>query len=254
MTRDELAMTASSALTELERLGNPADAEMVQRYFRTQEGEYGEGDRFLGIRMPALRLLSRRFYGTPLDETVQLLQSPWHEARMLALMLLSRMCDRAPAQREAVFRAYIEQRAHINNWDLVDTSAPGIVGRHLYGEGAVSASGRELLTRLAQAESLWDRRIAIIATQYFIRQGSYEQTLRIAELLLHDKQDLIHKAVGWMLREVGNRDRAAEQLFLDAQYRVMPRTMLRYAIEKFPPPLRALYMGSTGIEPDRRPG
>jgi 3-methyladenine DNA glycosylase AlkD len=243
MTRDELAMTARSALTELERLGNPADAEMVQRYFRTREGEYGAGDRFLGIRMPALRLLSRRFYGAPLDEVVQLLQSPWHEARMLALMLLSRLYDRAPARREAVFNAYIDHRARINNWDLVDVSAPGIVGRHLYGEGTgVSASGRELLTGLAQAESLWDRRIAIIATQYFIRQGAYAETLRIAELLLHDQHDLIHKAVGWMLRVVGNRDLPVEQSFLDAHYRVMPRTLLRYAIEKFPPPLRTHYM------------
>ncbi|HLM68861.1 MAG TPA: DNA alkylation repair protein [Longimicrobium sp.] len=221
----------------LQQLADPEDALFLQRYFRTGPGEYGEGDRFLGIRVPVLRKLVREYRGLPLDAIAELLRSPWHEARLLALLLLADAYARGAAEaREAIYRLYLSQTAQVNNWDLVDLSAPQIVGAHL------EAGDRGVLERLARSESLWERRIAILATQHFIRRGDFGTTLRIAEMLVDDGHDLIHKAVGWMLREVGNRDRAAEEAFLRRHHRTMPRTMLRYAIEKFPPDLRQAYL------------
>jgi 3-methyladenine DNA glycosylase AlkD len=218
----------------------------VAGYFRTGPGDYGEGDQFLGIRVPALRKLARALRGTPLDAAAELMRSHWHEARLLALLLLADIHARGDAAtREAVYRLYLDNTRYVNNWDLVDTSAPGIVGAHLV-EG-----DHGVLDRLARSESLWERRIAIMATQHFIRRGDFGTTLRIAEMLVNDPEDLIHKAVGWMLREVGNRDRAAEETFLRRHHRTMPRTMLRYALEKFPPDLRAAYLrGEMGDEAD----
>ncbi|HEX6042241.1 DNA alkylation repair protein, partial [Longimicrobium sp.] len=201
---------------------------------------YGEGDRFLGIRVPAVRKLVREFRGTPLDEVAVLLRSAWHEARLTALLLLVDAYARGDAAtREAVYRLYLSSTAFINNWDLVDTSAPHVVGAHL-AEG-----DRTELERLARSASLWERRIAMLATQHFIRRGEFGTALRIAEMLVGDGHDLIHKAVGWMLREIGDRDRAAEEAFLRRHLRTMPRTMLRYAIEKFPPDLRRAYLKGT---------
>jgi 3-methyladenine DNA glycosylase AlkD len=238
--------TAAVLLRELEARADPVHARNLQRFFRTGPGEYGAGDLFLGIRMPALRSLARQT-SLSVAEACTLLRSPLHEARMLALLLLVRLYDRGDArQRAEVYEAYLNERAHINNWDLVDTSAPHIVGKHLFGAGAgqeSSASSTDMLNRLAASPSLWDRRMAILSTQYFIRQGHFSVTLRLAELLLHDRHDLIHKAVGWMLREVGNRNREVEESFLRAHAHEMPRTMLRYAVEKFPAELRAVYMG-----------
>ncbi|HST61819.1 MAG TPA: DNA alkylation repair protein [Longimicrobium sp.] len=224
-------------LDRLHELGDPAHAAFVQGYFRTGPGEYGEGDRFLGIRVPVLRKFVREYRGIALDDTAELLRSPWHEARLLAVLLLADAYARGTAQaREAIYRLYLGHTAYVNNWDLVDTSAPHIVGAHL------EAGDRSVLEELARSESLWERRIAIMATQHFIRRGDFGTTLRIAEMLVEDGHDLIHKAVGWMLREVGNRDRAAEEAFLRRHHRRMPRTMLRYAIEKFPPELRQAYL------------
>jgi 3-methyladenine DNA glycosylase AlkD len=221
----------------LRQLADPEDARFLQRYFRTGPGEYGEGDRFLGIRVPVLRRLVREYRGLPLDAATELLRSPWHEARLLALLLLADAYARGTAEaREAVYRTYLAHTGYVDNWDLVDSSAPQIVGAHL------EAGDRGVLERLAKSESLWERRIAILATQHFIRRGDCGTTLRIAEMLVDDGHDLIHKAVGWMLREVGNRDRAAEEAFLRRHHRTMPRTMLRYAIEKFPPDLRRRYL------------
>jgi 3-methyladenine DNA glycosylase AlkD len=221
----------------LQQLGNPEDARFLQRFFRTSPGEYGEGDCFLGIRVPVLRKLAREFRGVPVETMAELLRSPWHEARLFALLLLADGYKRGTAQaREAIYRLYLDHTAYVNNWDLVDTSAPYIVGAHLEG------GDHAVLERLARSESLWERRIAMLATQHFIRGGEFRTALRIAEMLVDDGHDLIHKAVGWMLREVGNRDRAAEEAFLRRHHRTMPRTMLRYAIEKFPPGLRQAYL------------
>lgn len=230
-------MRADELLARLQALGDPEHARFVAGYFRTGPGEYGEGDRFLGIRVPVLRKLARECRGTPLDEAAALLRSPWHEARLLALLLLVDAYAQGDAQtREAVYALYLANTRYVDNWDLVDSSAPQIVGAHLV-EG-----DRGVLERLARSGSLWERRIAMLATQHFIRSGDFGTALRIAEMLVDDRHDLIHKAVGWMLREIGDRDRAAEEAFLRRHHRTMPRTMLRYAIEKFPPDLRQSYL------------
>lgn len=230
--------TADEIVARLQALGDPEHARFVAGYFRTGPGEYAEGDRFLGIRVPVLRRLVREYRGLPLERMAELLRSPWHEARLLACLLLADAYPRGEAAaRDAIYRLYLGNTAYINNWDLVDSSAPHVVGAHL------QSGDRTVLEELAGSESLWERRIAILATQHLIRQGEFGTTLTIAEMLVDDRHDLIHKAVGWMLREVGNRDRAAEEAFLRRHHRTMPRTMLRYAIEKFPPDLRATYLG-----------
>ena len=224
---------------ELKPLGNAQIAEHSSRFFKTGAGEYGEGDLFRGIRVPALRKLAKRHRGLALRDTQQLLRSKYHEDRLLALLLLVESYRSGDAPRKAsVFETYLRNTAYINNWDLVDTSADPIVGAQL----AATGDGG-LLERLAGAVSLWERRIAIMATFHFIKhRRDFEPTLRIARILLHDREDLIHKAVGWMLREIGNRDRPVEEEFLQRHYRGMPRTMLRYAIEKFPQTRRAAYL------------
>ncbi|HET6763600.1 MAG TPA: DNA alkylation repair protein [Longimicrobiaceae bacterium] len=232
---------------ELRRLADPADAEFLQRYFKTGPGEYGERDRFLGIRVPALRRLVRAHDALTLDDCAELLRSAFHEERLLALLLLVRRYERGDASvREAIYRTYLASTAHVDNWDLVDSSAAQIVGAHLEDRD------RSPLLRLATSESIWERRIAIIATARFIKTDDFTWTLRIARMLLGDRHDLIHKAVGWMLREVGNRDRAVEQAFLREHGPRMPRTMLRYAIEKFPPDLRRELMTGTITPPNAR--
>jgi 3-methyladenine DNA glycosylase AlkD len=222
-------MTARDALRRLRSLGDAKDAEFLQRFFKTGPGEYGEGDRFLGVRVPVTRRVAREFRDLSVDETLKLLAEPWHEARLLAVILLAHRYERGDAQqREAVYRAYLANARRVNNWDLVDSSARDIVGEHLMRRP------RSPLDTLARSKDLWERRIAIIATHAFIRAGEYDDTLRIAERLLDDPHDLIHKAVGWMLREVGDRDRPTLERFLAIHAGEMPRTMLRYAIEKFP--------------------
>ena len=187
--------------------------------------------------MPAVRSLVRKYEALPIRATAQLLRSRWHEERLFALLVLVRQYERGtPAQRDAIYRLDLRSTTRINNWDLVDMSAPQIVGAHLYGRP------RTDLRRLATSRSLWERRIAVLATAYYIRRAEFDQTIAIAERLVDDPHDLIHKAVGWMLREVGKRDRAVEERFLRAHAAHMPRTMLRYAIERFPPALRARYM------------
>lgn len=229
--------TAAAALRRLREFSTPEQAQVSLRYFKTGPGQYGEGDRFLGVRAPELRIVTREFRGLPLAEVMKLLESPWHEARALALLILVEQYKRGDAAtRETIFEAYLRNTARINNWDLVDVSAPHIVGAH------VRNGNRTILRKLAKSKSLWERRIAIIATQHLIRGGEVEETLRIAALLIDDREDLIHKAVGWMLREVADRDRPAAERFLREHLANMPRTMLRYAIEKFPPDLRREYL------------
>lgn len=221
----------------LRELGNPERARILQRFFKTGKGEYGEGDVFVGLKVPEVRRLARGFRDLTLDETACLLQSRYHEARLLALILLVDRFRRGNDEAKAdIYRCYFENMRQINNWDLVDASAPHIVGAWLKDRD------RGPLYGLAASECLWERRIAIIATHAFIRNNDFTDTLKIAALLRDDPHDLIHKAVGWMLREVGNRDREVEEAFLKEHGRRMPRAMLRYAIEKFPRHLRKQYL------------
>jgi len=230
-------MRAAEIVEQLKAMGDPEQARILQRFFKTGSGEYGEGDVFLGIRVPALRRHAKEIGALPLPETVRLLGSPLHEARLLALLIWMQMYRTGDeAQRERIYALYAQNTRRINNWDLVDLSAMHIVGAHLW------ARDRSPLDAWAVSPLLWERRIAVLSTFHFIRREAFDDTLRIAGRLLHDPEDLMHKAVGWMLREVGKRDRAVEEAFLREHARVMPRTMLRYAIERFPEEVRQRYL------------
>jgi 3-methyladenine DNA glycosylase AlkD len=221
----------------LRSAADPAIAAHSQCFFKTGKGEYGEGDRFLGIRVPILRQHARKYRNIPIKQLLQLLRSDYHEERLCALLIMVLKYQQGGEdEKEMIFQHYISNTRHINNWDLVDSSAYHIAGHHLKDRD------RRILYRLAKSESLWERRIAIIATFHFIKKQQYVDTLKISLELLDDSHDLIHKAVGWMLREVGNRDLSVEQTFLDQHYHRMPRTMLRYAIEKFPEKQRKAYL------------
>jgi len=235
--RAQRRATLGALRRELRAEADADDAVHLQRFFKTGPGQYGEGDRFLGVRVPVLRRLAREYRTLPADDAVVLLQSRWHEERLLGLLLLIGIYQRGQgAEKQAVYDAYLAHTRHINNWDLVDASAEHIVGPH------VSPGQLDVLERLAHSSDLWERRIAMLATFHWIKQGQFAPALRIATLLLADRHDLIHKAVGWMLREIGKRDRAVEKAFLREHCRVMPRTALRYAIEHFPEPERRRYL------------
>jgi 3-methyladenine DNA glycosylase AlkD len=230
-------MKASVIQARLRQLGNEETARVLRGFFKTGPGQYGAGDVFLGIKVPPLRQLAREYRGLPLDEAEKLLRSPYHEARLLALLLLVGAFARGDgAAREQIYRLYLANTARVNNWDLVDASAEHIVGGHL------AERDRGPLYQLAKSPGLWERRIAIVATFHFIRRGEFADTCKVAALLLSDREDLIHKAVGWMLREVGKRDLSAAEAFLAEHYGRMPRTMLRYAIERHPEPRRLQYL------------
>lgn len=214
---------------ELARLANAQHAALLQRFFKTGPGEYGEGDRFRGIRVPVLRKLARKYRQLPVAAAEDLLRSAFHEDRLLALfILIEHYYHSAGNVRSTIHHLYLERTRFVNNWDLVDASAPHLVGHFLKDRSKAT------LTRLAASASLWERRIAVLATFAFIKEGNFDESFRITRLLLGDPEDLIHKAVGWMLREVGKRDQAVLEAFLRAHHQDMPRTMLRYAIEKFP--------------------
>jgi 3-methyladenine DNA glycosylase AlkD len=235
--------SAPSTLRDVRRdLRDEADAEdavFLQRFFKTEPGEYGAGDRFLGVRVPALRKLVRAHRSLPVDDAITLLASKWHEERLLALLLLVAHYGRADtAGKQAIYDAYLANTRHINNWDLVDSSAPYIVGPHL------KPNEIAVLDRLAASTDVWERRIAMIATLHWIRNREFAAALHVAERLVNDEHDLIQKAVGWMLREIGNRDGTVERVFLRVHCRTMPRTMLRYAIEKFPEAERRQYLSA----------
>lgn len=220
-------------------LADDEHARLLQRFFKTGPGEYGEGDRFLGLRVPQVRRVAREFRTLSLSDVDVLLHSEWHEVRLLALLILVDQYRRGDAKtRSAIYRLYLANTKHINNWDLVDSSAPYIVGAHL------ESRSRAPLKRLARSRSLWERRIAVIATFHFIKHDDFDDTVSIVTMLLGDRHDLIHKAAGWALREVGKHDRAVLRAFLDEHAPEMPRTMLRYAIEHFAPRLRAKYLGA----------
>ncbi len=223
---------------ELKELSDPKQAEILQRFFKTGKGEYGEGDIFLGIKVPVQREVANKFGELFLEDIEKLLNSKIHEHRMTALFILIRQYKKgSESEKNKVFNFYLKNTKNINNWDLVDISAPKVVGDYLLNKP------RNILYKLAKSDNLWERRIAIISTFTFIRNNKFRDTLKIAEILLNDKHDLIHKAVGWMLREVGKRDQKTEEEFLQKYYLKMPRVMLRYAIERFEERKRKFYLG-----------
>jgi len=218
-------------------MGNDEIARHHQRFFKTGKGEYGEGDRFLGIRVPVLRKLAGQQKDMSLETASRLLASEFHEERLLSLLILVSLFNTGTQkEKNAVYRVYLENTRFINNWDLVDSSAQHIVGAYLL------TRNRKPIYRLARSKLLWERRISILSTFYFIKRNEFDDTLNLSEKLLHDHADLIHKAVGWMLREIGNRNQAIEENFLKTHYQDMPRTMLRYAIEKFEKKKRMAYL------------
>lgn len=236
MPNNDLAQTIASAVIAA---SNPAKAQAMMRFFKTGPGQYGEGDQFLGLTAPIMRQLAKRYRDCPPEEACRLLASPWHEVRSCALLLLVNSYAAAgddDARRERIYRLYLQHTARINNWDLVDISAPGIVGEHLL------TRDRTPLSALAASAWLWDQRIAMIATLTFIRAGEFADTLRLVEQLLSHQHDLMHKAMGWMLREVGKRDRDTLSAFLRKHQHALPRTTLRYAIEHYPAPERQRFL------------
>jgi len=231
--------TLSQLKQELRQLANPQQAAILQRFFKTGKGEYGEGDKFLGIKVPVQRQVAKKYYGLSLSEIQTLLQSTFHEYRLVALLLLIHRYTKATEEdKTTVFNCYLANTDYVNSWDLVDLSAPPIIGDY------VLSRSRRILYKLAKSAHLWQKRIAIIATLKLIKHDQFNDTLKLAEILLHDDHDLIHKAVGWMLREVGKRQQTILEGFLNQYSKEMPRTMLRYAIEKLEKPQREFYQSA----------
>lgn len=235
----EKLCTLARLREELEKSSDKSQAQLLQRFFKTGKGEYGEGDIFLGIKVPTQRQIVKNYIELSFNDLQRLLKSKVHEERFCALAILCRKYTKADdKEKKKIFEFYIKNanEGRINNWDLIDLSAPNIVGDFLLNKD------RKILYQFASSKNLWKKRIAILSTFTFIRQNDFDDALKISELLLSDEHDLIHKAVGWMLREVGKRDVAAEEKFLKKHYRKMPRTCLRYAIEKFDKEKREYYL------------
>ncbi|MEW6722630.1 MAG: DNA alkylation repair protein [Candidatus Micrarchaeota archaeon] len=226
------------AVSELQALKDSKKAKILSGFFKTGKGEYGEGDVFLGVKVPEIRKIAKKHSEIPLSDVRQMLSSEIHEVRLAALLILVSKFENAESlPRKKIFDFYMENSEKVNNWDLVDSSAEKIAGAYL------ADKDRSVLYTLARSQNVWERRIAIIATYHFIKKGDFSDTLKISEMLLDDRHDLIHKAVGWMLREVGKRGGLAEEeAFLKKHAKKMPRTMLRYAIEKFGEKKRKSYM------------
>ncbi|MBU0597651.1 DNA alkylation repair protein [Patescibacteria group bacterium] len=223
--------------SELKKLANPKQAKILMQFFKIGKGEYGEGDIFLGIKVPVQRQVVKKYQDLPLKDVQQLLNSKIHEHRLVGVLILVRQFMKGDEkQRGVIYKIYLKNTRRINNWDLVDLSAPNIVGTYLLDKP------RKILYQLAKSKNLWERRIGIMATFIFIRNNDFKDTLAISKILLNDPHDLIHKAVGWMLRELGKRDQVIEEKFLKEHFQKMPRTMLRYAIEKFPEKKRQGYL------------
>jgi len=230
-------MSLNDIRIDLRKIADLEKAKLLQRYFKTGKGEYAEGDVFLGISVPEVRKVGMKHKSITLKETEKLLKSKIHEERFIALEILVMKFDSGnEKEKKEIYDFYLKNTKSINNWDLVDTSALYIIGKYLIGKK------REVLYKLAKSKNLWERRISIISTAAFIVNKDFDDTFKISKILLTDKEDLIHKAVGWMLREVGKRDLKAEETFLNKYYTNMPRTMLRYAIEKFPEAKRKDYL------------
>jgi 3-methyladenine DNA glycosylase AlkD len=229
----------NKVISELQLNANPEKGKFLQGFFKTGPGQYGEGDIFLGISVPQQRKVANSFFkDISLIEVQKMLEDKRHEIRLTAvfMLVLKYQKSKAEEQKAEIAEFYIQNASKFNNWDLVDSSAGQILGAWLYDKD------RGKLYAFAESENLWEQRISIISTFFFIRKGDFKDTLKIAENLLHHKHDLIHKAVGWMLREVGNRDFETEFEFLSKHYKVMPRTMLRYAIEKFDENIRQQFL------------
>ncbi|BAP57790.1 DNA alkylation repair enzyme [Thioploca ingrica] len=222
---------------QLQQLADPKQQAILQRFFKTAPGEYGEGDIFLGIKVPILRKIAKQYKGLSLTDIQILLQNSIHEYRFIALVILIYQYTQADShRRQEIIYFYLNHTRYINNWDLVDISAPQLLGDYLL------TRSKEVLYQLALSEQWWERRISILATFCFIKHHDFADTLQLATILLQDQHDLIHKSVGWMLREVGKRNIAVEKTFLQRHYQQMPRTMLRYAIEKFSNETRQFYL------------
>ena len=227
----------SKLRSKIKTLADKEVAETMQWFFKTGKGDYGEGDIFVGLKVPLQRKLAREFKDLSLAEIGELLNSSIHEERLISLIILIDKYQKTDEKgKKLIFNFYLKQRKGINNWDLVDISAPKILGRYLLEKD------KGILFKFAVSKNLWERRIAIISTQEFIKNNNFKTTLQIASILIKDEHDLIHKAVGWMLREIGKKDIALEEKFLRVHYKEMPRTMLRYAIEKFPETKRKKYL------------
>jgi len=220
---------------DLQNLGRQEKSKPLGRFFKTGEGEYGEGDKFLGVSVPDQRKIAKKYQDIGLNDVQKLLDSKFHEHRQVALIILTLQFKKAEDKKKLV-DFYLKNTKNINNWDLVDVSAPKILGEFLIDKD------KSVLYKLAKSKNLWEKRIAMLSTYAFIKNGQFDDALKIAEILLNDRHDLIHKAVGWMLREIGNRNQAVEEKFLKKHHKTMPRTMLRYAIEKFPEKKRKAYM------------
>ncbi len=230
-------MSLKNLRTAINKMSNPEQAKILSLFFKTGNGEYGEGDEFLGIKVPVSRRLAKQFKDLTLEEIQDLLNSSIHEERLIALFILTEQFRKGDEKKkDNIYKFYLNNTKHVNNWDLVDLSAEKIVGAYLLDKN------KSILFKLARSKNLWERRIAVMSTFHFIKNGVYDSTLEISNILLKDKHDLIHKAVGWMLREIGKRNLKAEEEYLKKHYKTMPRTMLRYAIEKFPEKKRQAYL------------
>ncbi len=221
---------------DFKKLENKEKGKFLQRFFKTEIGEYGYGDIFAGLSVPQSRSLAIKYKDLDFSDITLLLKSKIHEERLIALLILVHRFQSNPLEQRRIYELYLKNTKYINNWDLVDLSSDKIVG------GYLKDKPKEILTKLAKSKNLWERRIAIISTYNFIKNGKYSEALKIAKILIKDKEDLIQKAVGWMLREVGKRDLEVEEKFLKTHYKKMGRTELRYAIEKFPEKLRQKYL------------
>jgi len=232
-------MTAEELKNDLKFLANFEHANNLQWFFKTGKGQYGEGDVFIGVKVPQIRKVSNRYSGLLLSEIKKLLYSRIHEERLCAfLILVEKFKNADEVEKKKIFDFYIKNAKRANNWDLVDLSCPKIVGEYLLNKN------KSILYKFAISNNLWEKRISIISTYTFIKNKKFADSFKLAKILMNDKHDLIHKAVGWMLREVGNRNQVEEEKFLKKYYKKMPRTMLRYAIEKFEENKRVAYLKS----------
>ena len=229
-------LTLKQLKADVLALKNPEKIPIYQNFFKTGKGQYGEGDIFYGITVPQSRTVVAKYKDLPLKDIEELLGSKIHEERLIAILLLVHNYEKHPEKRQEIYDFYLDNTKKINNWDLVDLSAHKIVGRH------IEKTDRKILSSLAHSQNLWEKRISIISTAYFIRNNDFTDTIKISEILLKDDHDLIHKAVGWMLREVGKKELSVLENFLKQHYKKMPRTMLRYAIERFPEEKRKKYL------------
>ncbi len=235
-------VTSKEIIEYIKQHRNKEKATSEHRFFKTKPGEYGEHDKFLGVPMPTQRQIVKRYYKAPLETVPTLLKNPYHEVRMIGLLILVEKFKRAKKdakEQKQIYEIFVENLGAANNWDLVDVTVPHVIGEFM----VIHPKEKKLLYKLAKSKDLWEKRSAMLACYAFIKRNDFDDALKIAEILVNDKHDLIHKAVGWMLREIGKRDESTEKGFLMKYYRTMPRTMLRYAIEKMSEKDRDFFMG-----------